>query len=49
MSTSVITIRLREDEGNHAIKSFDIALIREIDNKILRGKSNDCKSKDYVR
>ena len=49
MSKSVITICLKDDEGNHAIKSFDIALIRESDNKILRGKNNDSSSKDYVR
>ena len=48
MSTSVITICLKADEGKHAIKSFDVALIRESDNKILRGKSNN-KSNDYVR
>ena len=49
MSKSVITICLTEDEGKHAIKSFDVALIRKVDNKILRGKNNDSSSKDYVR
>ena len=49
MSKSVITISLKDDEGQHAIKSFDVALIRKKDNKILRGKSNDSDSDDRVR
>ena len=49
MSKSVITICLKDDEGNHAIKSFDVALIRKSDNKILRGKNNDSSSEDRVR
>ena len=49
MSTSVITICLMEDRGKHAIKSFDIALIRKQDSKILRGKCNDSSSSNFVK
>ncbi len=53
LSTSVITICLRSDAGNHAIKSFDVALIKtnpktEI-KEILRGKTDDQKSADYIK
>ena len=48
MSTSVITICLK-DKGNNAIKSFDIALIRKQDSKILRGKSNVPSSLNFVK
>ena len=52
MSKSVITICLKDDEGNNAIKSFDVALIRKSDNKIqiLRGKNNNnSNSENYAR
>ncbi len=44
---------LTSDEGNHAIKSFDVALIKtnpktEI-KEILKGKTDDKTSTDYTK
>lgn len=52
LSTSVITICLMADDGKHAIKSFDLALIRQNPKnqeiQILRGKNLDTNSKEKI-
>ena len=54
LSTSVITICLKDDIGQHAIKSFDVALLKlnEQNEKteILRGTTDDKKDIDnYIK
>lgn len=53
LSTSVITICLLSDVGKHAIKSFDVALLKNNETtgnkEILRGKTNDNTSSNHIK